>query len=152
VFHIQKAITHYGELFLAPILILIGFFMLFGHKLKLKGFGYKGEGKKLKSKGGWGALLLGMLFAMAFCPTSAVFYFGMLIPMSVTSSGGFFMPVIFAVSTALPVIIVAWILSYSVANLGKFYSRIQVFEKWVRYIVAILFIIVGIYYGVIFYF
>jgi len=96
--------------------------------------------------------LLGMLFAMAFCPTSAVFYFGMLIPMSVTSNGGFFMPVIFSVATALPVIIVAWLLSYSVANLGKFYSRIQVFEKWIRYIVAVLFIIVGIYYGVIFYF
>ncbi|NLE62900.1 MAG: sulfite exporter TauE/SafE family protein [Bacteroidales bacterium] len=152
VFHIQKAITHYGEMFLAPVLILIGLFMLFGHKLKLKGFGYKGEGKRLKGKGGWGALLLGMLFAMAFCPTSAVFYFGMLIPMSVTSNGGFFMPVIFSVATALPVIIVAWLLSYSVANLGKFYSRIQVFEKWVRYIVAVLFIIVGIYYGVIFYF
>lgn len=149
IFHIQKAIALYGEMFLAPVLILIGLFMLFGNKLKLKGFGYKGEGRKLK--GSWGALLLGMLFAMAFCPTSAVFYFGMLIPMSVTSSGGFFMPVIFAIATGLPVIIVAWILSYSVSSLGNFYNKMQSFEKWFRYIVAGLFMIVGIYYGIMFY-
>lgn len=152
VFHIQKTITHYGELILSPVLIVIGLFMLFGNKLKLKGFGYKGEGQKFKGKGSWGALLLGILFALAFCPTSAVFYFGMLIPMSVTATGGFFMPVIFAVATALPVIIVAWLLAYSVANLGKFYNRLQVFEKWFRYLVAVLFIGVGIYYGIIFYF
>ena len=151
VFHIQKAITHYGEMFLAPVLILIGLFMLFSHKLKLKGFGYKGEGKRLTGKGSWGALLLGMLFAMAFCPTSAIFYFGMLIPMSVTCSGGFFMPVIFAIGTGLPVIIVAWILSYSVSSIGNFYNKIQSFEKWFRYIVAGLFILVGIYYAIMFY-
>jgi len=151
IFPIQKAIARYGELFLAPILIMIGLFMLFGHRLKLKGFGYKGEGKKLKGKGSWGALLLGMLFAMAFCPTSAIFYFGMLIPMSVTTSGGFFMPVIFAIATGLPVIIVAWILSYSVSSIGNFYNKMQSFEKWFRYIVAGLFIIVGIYYAIMLY-
>ncbi len=151
VFHIQKVITQYGEMFLSPVLVLIGLFMLFGNKLKLKGFGYKGEGKSLSKKGGWGALFLGVLFAMAFCPTSAVFYFGMLIPMSVTATGGFFMPVIFAIATALPVIIVAWILSYSIANLSKFYRNMQIFEKWFRYLVAVLFIGVGIYYGIIFY-
>ena len=151
VFHIQKAITQYGEMFIAPFLIIIGLFMLFGDKLKLKGFGFKRNGEKLKTRGSWGALLLGIVFALAFCPTSAVFYFGMLIPMSVTAAGGFFMPIIFAIATGLPVIIVAWILSYSVASIGKFYNNMQTFEKWFRRIVAVLFIAVGIYYGIIFY-
>ena len=86
VFGIQKAIGKWGELLIGPLLLLIGLFMLFGHKLNLPQFGFGGNGEGLARKGGWGALLLGVLFAMAFCPTSGVLYFGMLIPMSVTAS------------------------------------------------------------------
>ena len=149
-FALQKAISRYGEMLLAPALILIGLFMLFGHKLKLPQFGFS-RGDKIKKRGGWGALLLGVLFALAFCPTSGIFYFGMLIPMSATETGGYLLPAVFALATALPVVAVAWILAYSVAGLGRFYSRMQVFQKWFNRIVALLFIAVGIYYGVIYY-
>ena len=93
-----------------------------------------------------------MLFSLTFCPTSAVFYFGMLMPMSAVESSGYFLPAIFALASGLPVIIVAWILAYSVAGIGKFYNRVQQFQKWFSRIVAILFIIVGFYYAFIFYF
>lgn len=149
-FALQKAISRYGEMLLAPALILIGLFMLFGHKLNLPQFGFSG-GDRIKKRGGWGALLLGVLFAMAFCPTSGIFYFGMLIPMSATETGGYLLPAVFALATALPVVAVAWILAYSVAGLGRFYSRMQAFQKWFNRIVALLFIAVGIYYGVIYY-
>lgn len=149
-FALQKTISRYGEMLLAPALILIGLFMLFGHKLKLPQFGFSG-GDRIKKRGGWGALLLGVLFAMAFCPTSGIFYFGMLIPMSATETGGYLLPAVFALATALPVVAVAWILAYSVAGLGRFYSRMQAFQKWFNRIVALLFIAVGIYYGVIYY-
>ena len=149
-FALQKAISRYGEMLLAPALILIGLFMLFGHKLKLPQFGFS-RGDRIKKRGGWGALLLGVLFALAFCPTSGIFYFGMLIPMSATETGGYLLPAVFALATALPVVAVAWILAYSVAGLGRFYSRMQVFQKWFNRIVALLFIAVGIYYGVIYY-
>lgn len=149
-FALQKTISRYGEMLLAPALILIGLFMLFGHKLNLPQFGFSG-GDRIKKRGGWGALLLGVLFAMAFCPTSGIFYFGMLIPMSATETGGYLLPAVFALATALPVVAVAWILAYSVAGLGRFYSRMQAFQKWFNRIVALLFIAVGIYYGVIYY-
>ena len=149
-FALQKAISKYGEMLLAPALILIGLFMLFGHKLNLPQFGFS-HGDKIKKRGGWGALLLGVLFAMAFCPTSGIFYFGMLIPMSATETGGYLLPAVFALATALPVVAVAWMLAYSVAGLGRFYSRMQAFQKWFNRIVALLFIAVGIYYGVIYY-
>lgn len=100
-FALQKAISRYGEMLLAPALILIGLFMLFGHKLKLPQFGFSG-GDRIEKRGGWGALLLGVLFAMAFCPTSGVFYFGMLIPMSAAETGGYLLPAVFALATALP--------------------------------------------------
>lgn len=154
IFAIQKAIGKYGEMFIAPALILIGLFMLFGNRLNLPKFGFGGGGAnsdKLKNRGGWGALFLGVLFALAFCPTSGVFYFGMLMPMSAAETGGLLLPVVFAIATGLPVIIVAWILAYSVAGLGKFYQRIQVFQKWMNIIIALLFIAVGVYYAVIFY-
>ena len=80
VFAIQKAIGKWGELLIAPALILIGLFMLFGHRLNLPNFGFSGRGERMGRGGGWGALWLGILFSLAFCPTSGVFYFGMLIP------------------------------------------------------------------------
>lgn len=151
-FAIQKMISKYGELLVAPALILIGLFMLFGHKLNLPKFGFNGYGgHKLKSKGGLGALLLGILFSLAFCPTSGVFYFGMLMPMAAAETGGYWLPVVFAIATGLPVVIVAWILAYSVAGLGNFYNLMQVFQKWFSKAVALLFITVGIYYATIFY-
>lgn len=151
VFVQQKAIGKYGEMLLAPALILIGLFMLFGHRLNLPQFGFSGGGEKIRKRGGWGAWLLGILFAMAFCPTSGIFYFGMLIPLSAAETGGYLLPAVFALATSLPVVAVAWVLAYSVAGLGRFYNRMQVFQKWFNLFVAVLFIAVGIYYGIIYF-
>jgi len=151
IFMVQKAVSKYGEMLIAPALIIIGIFMLDVIKLNLPKINIGGESLKKMTKGGWGAMLFGMLFALAFCPASGVLYFGMLMPMSAAETGGYLLPVIYAIATALPVIIVAWILAYSVAGLGKFYNRMQTFEQWFRKIVAILFIAAGIYYAVVFY-
>ena len=129
-FSLQKGISKYGEILIAPVLIFVGVFMLFGDRLNLPKFGFSGTGKAEKLKGNLGSLLLGVLFALAFCPTSGLFYFGMLIPMSAAEPGGYLLPIVYAVATGLPVILVAWILAYSVAGIGKFYNRIQVFQKW----------------------
>lgn len=126
--------------------------MLLGHKLNLPQFGFGENGESLARKGGWGALLLGILFAMAFCPTSGVLYFGMLIPMSVTASAGWLLPVLFAVATALPVLAVAWILAFSVEKVGEFYGKLRSIQKWLNIIVGVIFIAVGIYYCIIIYF
>ena len=137
-FGIQKTIGTWGELVLGPLLLVIGLFMLFGDKLNLPKFGFNGNAEGLARKGGWGALMIGILFALAFCPTSGVFYFGMLIPMSAT--------VVFAIATALPVLAVAWILAFSVQQMGSFYGKMQKVQKWMNLIVGVVFIIIGIYY------
>ena len=145
-FGIQKFIGKYGEMIIGPALLLIGLFMLFGNKLPMPSFGFKGNGENVARRGGWGALLLGMLFAMAFCPTSGVFYFGMLIPMSATATGGYFLPAVFAIATALPVLIVAWILAYSVQHIGTFYGKMQSIQRWANLIVGGVFLLIGLYY------
>ena len=148
IYAIQKSIAKYGEMVIAPTLILIGLFMLFGNRLNLPKFGFSGGGEKLGGRGSVGALLLGVLFSLAFCPSSGIFYFGMLMPMAAAETGGYLLPFAFAIATGLPVIIVAWILAYSVAGLGKFYHRMQTFQKWMNLIIALLFIAVGVYYAI----
>jgi threonine/homoserine/homoserine lactone efflux protein len=138
-------------MFIGPLLIVIGLFMLDFIKIKLSFSGklsMRAEEKASKGSS-WGALLLGVVFALAFCPYSGVLYFGGLIPLSVSSTGGYFLPFVFAIATGLPVIIISWILAYSVSSIGSFYSRIKTFELWFRRVVAIVFIAIGIYYIVV---
>lgn len=151
-FGIQKAFGNWGELVLGPLLIAIGVFMLLGDRLPLPSFGFHGNGESLARRGGWGALLLGVMFALAFCPTSGVFYFGILIPMSATSTAGYLLPVLFAVATALPGLVVAWILAFGARRIGLVYGRMQTVQKRLNRIVGGLFTVIGIYYCVIMYF
>jgi cytochrome c biogenesis protein CcdA len=95
------------------------------------------------------ALALGVVFALVFCPYSAVLYFGGLIPITLASASGLLLPPAFAIATGLPVIIIAWLLAYSVANVGKFYNSMKSFEKWFKRIVAAVFVGIGIYYIII---
>ena len=151
-FGIQRFIASWGELLLGPLLLVIGVLMLFGDRLNLPLMGFKGNAEGVAKRGGWGAFLLGVLFAMAFCPSSGLFYFGMLIPLSATARMGYLLPIVFAIATALPVLIVAWLLAFSAGEIGRFYGRIQQIERWTTLVVAILFILVGIYETYIIYF
>lgn len=128
-FSLQKGISKYGEILIAPVLIFVGVFMLFGDHLNLPKFGFSGTGKAEKLKGNLGSLLLGVLFALAFCPTSGLFYFGMLIPMSAAEPGGYLLPIVYAVATGLPVILVAWILAYSVAGIANSTTAYRYFRN-----------------------
>ena len=96
--------------------------------------------------------MLGVLFALAFCPTSGVFYFGMLIPMSASATMGYLLPILFAIATALPVLVVAWILAFSAGQIGVVYGKMQTIQKWLNIVVGVLFIAIGVYYCVIIYF
>jgi len=150
--HVSMIFQGWGERLLGPVLILVGLLMLDIIKIKLPGF--SGLTNKIGENGKesyWSTLLLGMVFALAFCPYSGVLYFVMLIPMTVTSAGGLYLPVLFAIATGLPVIIFAWLLAYAVGNVGKLYNRIKLFELWFRRVVSVIFIAVGIYYILIFF-
>lgn len=137
----------YGERALGPILILIGLFMLDVIKINFPGLNRLNEKMQQKEKFGfWGVLLLGIVFALGFCPYSGVLYFGMLIPMTISSASGLYLPIIFAIGTGLPVIIFAWIIAFTVGGISNVYNKIKIFELWFRRVVAVIFILVGIYY------
>lgn len=137
----------YGEKIVGPLLIIIGLFMLDIIKIKFPEFSRLIS--RMQNKKKWGyldAILLGLVFALAFCPYSGVLYFGMLVPLTVVSASGLYLPIVFAIATGIPVIIIAWVLAYTVSGIGNFYNKIKSFELWFRRIIAVLFIVVGIYY------
>jgi len=142
----------YGEKILGPLLIIIGLFMLGLFKINFPGVNRFMQRYQEKGVSSFGEVLfIGILFALAFCPYSGVLYFGMLIPMTLSSGSGLVLPVVFAVATGIPVIIFAWLLAYTIAGVGKFYNGLKIFEKWFRRVVAALFIGIGLYYVIIIY-
>lgn len=145
--NISRLFQGWGEKLLAPFLIIIGLFMLNVFQIKFPSFSGLTEKIEKNSKGSyWSTLLLGIVFALAFCPYSGVLYFAMLIPITIASASGLYLPVVFALATGLPVIIFAWLIAYAIGSVGKFYSHIKTFELWFRRVVAVLFITVGLYY------
>ncbi len=150
---LSGSFQQYGEKVIGPLLIVIGLFML--DLIKIKFPGISGLTKRFREKGTsnyWEVLLLGIIFALAFCPYSGVLYFGMLIPMTISSASGLYLPIVFAIATGIPVIIFAWLLANTVSGVGKLYNSIKIFEIWFRRIISLVFIGVGIYYVVIIYF
>lgn len=143
----------YGEKFIGPLLILIGLFMLDVIRINFPGVSRLTSGLQKKKKWRYlDAVLLGLVFALAFCPYSGVLYFGMLVPLTITSTSGLYLPIVFAIATGIPVIILAWVLAYTVSGVGNIYNKIKSFELWFRRVISVLFIIVGIYYIIRIYF
>ncbi len=152
-FEISGWFQQYGEKVIGPLLILIGLLMLDILKVKFPGVGNLTKKFQEKSKHTyWDVLLLGVLFALAFCPYSGVLYFGMLVPMTVASASGLYLPVVFALATGIPVIIFAWLIAYTVSGVGKLYHHLKTFEIWFRRVISVVFIGVGVYYVIMIYF
>ena len=131
---------------LGPILILVGMVMLDLLRLAPRG---RGIGERMQRRvEGWGlfgAFALGALFALSFCPVSASLYFGSLIPLAIARGSRLVLPFLFGVGTALPVAAVACVLAFGASQLGKFFDRMTVVERWVRRITGVVFVGVGIY-------
>lgn len=143
----------YGEKFIGPLLIVIGLFMLDILKIRLPGV--SGLTRRFEEKATNSYLkvwLMGIVFALAFCPYSGVLYFGMLVPMTVTSASGLYLPVVFALATGIPVIVFAWFIAYTVSGVGQLHNRVKTFEIWFRRMISLVFIGVGSYYVVIIFF
>lgn len=152
-FHVSSFFQSYGQRILGPLLLIIGILMLGIIKINFPSLGKLTEKFQNSNKtGSWlSALLMGILFALAFCPYSGVLYFGILIPMTISSASGLFLPLIFAIATGFPVLVFAYLIAFTLAGVGNLYNKLKIFEKWFRKIVAFIFILVGLYYIYIFF-
>jgi cytochrome c biogenesis protein CcdA len=151
-FHVARFFQGNGEKFLAPVLILIGLVMLDIIKLDFLGkINFADRlSERLKNQGLTGSFLLGVIFALAFCPYSGVLYFGSLIPMTIASPNGLYLPLVFAFGTGLPVLLFTYLLAFSMEKVSKTFNFLQRAERVMRYVAGIVFILTGLYYALIF--
>ena len=151
-FHIARFFSQNGEKYLGPLLIIIGLIML--NVIRLNFLGKSNFQEKLserfKNRGLLGSFLIGLIFALAFCPYSGALFFGILIPMTITSVDGLYLPIVFAFGTGLPVILFTYLLAFAAEKVGVFYNKITIIEKLMRTIAGVVFILTGIYYILIF--
>ncbi|MGN0186755.1 MAG: sulfite exporter TauE/SafE family protein [Paludibacteraceae bacterium] len=143
ILHLQDLFAEYGELLLAPFLILMGVLMFVADLLPTVGrnrLADKVEGR-IKSNAA-GALLLGAVLSLAFCPTNAALFFGMVAQPHIAVWHILF----FALIVALPVLIIAWILAFSFDSISRFYDKIRRVGKWFRWSVGVLFIGLGLFF------
>ena len=131
---------------LGPILIALGLLLLGVFEFTLPSMGVSDKLQhRVDNAGVWGAGMLGVIFALAFCPVSAGLFFGGLVPLAVERSSPLMLPLIFGVGTALPVAFFAVLLAVGAGWLGKALDRVQAFEIWARRVTAMVFVGVGIY-------
>jgi cytochrome c biogenesis protein CcdA len=152
-FQIAKLFSQYGERLLGPVLIVVGLIMLNVIRLNFLGKSNFQEKftERFKDKGYWGSFILGVIFALAFCPYSGALFFGVLIPMSISDVSGLYLPLVFAFGTGLPVIFFAYLLAFSIGKMSGYFNKIQRIEKVMRVIIGAIFILVGLYYVIMFF-
>lgn len=147
-FQVAKLFQGNGEKLIGPLMIIIGLIMLDIIKLNFLSKGTLTDrlSDHFKDRGLLGSFLLGIIFALAFCPYSGALFFGILIPMTITASAGLTLSVVFSFGTGLPVIFFAFVIAFSMEKLGSYFKTIRKIEKVMRTIAGITFIITGIYY------
>ena len=140
----------YGGMAIGPLLILIGMLLLglIGSGIS---FSFGGSAVQQRAaKGGlvW-AFLLGILFALTFCPVSAGLFFFCLVPLAASQQSLLALPTLYGVGTAVPVIVFAFVMAFAGQYVGKAFNRLTQVERWVRWVTGLLFILVGIYYSLV---
>jgi len=148
---VHHLIEHWGEPLLCVFMLVCGVLLLVvGHHHHNHDHGVNKWLQTVDDKSSWlWAFMLGIFFAIAFCPHRLVYFFTM-IDTAITLEGplNWILPFVFGLGTGLPIIIIAWVISYSAVSTQALTQKLGKFQKWFRYICAVLFIGYGIYLGV----
>ncbi len=145
--HLSHALQKYMNKALGPILIIVGMILVELIQLNFSGSGVSEKmQKRVEALGMWGALLLGVVFALSFCPLSAALFFGSLLPLALRCESAVVLPFAYGVATGLPVLVFAILIARGAKRVGEAYNKLVPFEKWARRITGAIFILVGVYY------
>jgi cytochrome c biogenesis protein CcdA len=144
---VSMALQYWMNRLLGPILIVVGMFLLDLLRLNFStSLMSNSLQQRAQSWGTWGAGLLGMIFALSFCPVSAALFFGSLIPLSLKADSPVVLPALYGIGTGLPVALFAIGLAAGVQTLSAALNRLRLIERWARRTTGAVFIAVGIYY------
>jgi len=150
---ISEFLQKYMNQVMGIVLIIVGMFLLELIKIR-PGKGIDGERlqKSVGNLGMAGGVALGFIFALSFCPVSAAWFFGSLIPLAVKHNSTILFPLFYGIGTALPVVIFGVIIASGARTLGKTFDNLKKIELIVRRVTGVIFILVGIYYCLIYIF
>lgn len=148
--YLSHFLQKYMNKLLGPILILVGMVLLELIQINVAGLSASGKMQKRVEAMGWaGALLLGVAFALSFCPVSAALFFGSLVPLALKFEAGVLMSAAYGVATALPVLAFAVLIAFGAERLGRAYDALTLVERWLRRGTGGIFIAVGVYYAMV---
>ena len=137
----------YFNQFVCPIVIFIGMILLGLIRFNLPSLKSRKLSEKRAGTGRYSvALLLGVVFALSFCPISAALYFGSLIPLAVKYSSCFTLPLAYGFATALPVIFFGFIIALGANSLAGAYNKVTSLARLAKSITGIALIVLGIYF------
>jgi len=143
---VSEFLEKYMDKLLGPIFLVLAMLLLGLIRFSVSG---PGMGEKMQRRvdalGVWGALLLGILFALSFCPASAGLFFAM-ISWAVKVRSSVVLPTVFGIASALPVVAFAVLIAVSAQSVGKAFNRLSQIEWWVRNVTGGLFLAMGIHY------
>jgi len=143
---ISNFLQKYMNKILGPLLVVVGMFLLELVRISWPNSGAGSKyGERIARMGPWGSGLLGLVFALSFCPVSAALFFGALVPLAVRNNSGVFMPLLYGIGTAVPVVAFAIVIAVSTRSVGKAYSSVTVIDRWARRVTGVIFIGVGVY-------
>jgi len=148
---IHHLMGEWGEPLLCLFMLVCGVFLLFaGHHHHNHDHGMNKWLQTVDDKSSWfWAFMLGIFFAIAFCPHRLVYFFTMIeLSMTLPMSWNWLLPILFGLGTGLPIMILAWIISYSSISTQLLTNKLHRFERWFRYAAAVLFIGYGLYLGI----
>jgi cytochrome c-type biogenesis protein len=143
---LSDVLQSYISKLLGPVLVLVGMVLLDLISLRLPMIGSSEKWQRHAKSGGiWSAGLLGLIFALSFCPVSAALFFGSLIPLSVKQGSYVVYPALYGFGTGLPVIVFGIGLGLGAGWVAQALHRLTQIERWTRYVTGVVFIAVGIY-------
>lgn len=132
---------------MGPLLVLTGLVLLEIFTVRLPSLSLSQKRhSQLAEAGAPQAFLLGLIFALAFCPVSAALFFGSLIPLALNHPAGALLPLFYGIGTDLPVLAFAVAIALGVTSLSHSFRQVTRLESWMRKITGCVFILVGAYY------
>lgn len=142
---LSHLLQKYMNLLMGPLLVIVAMFLLDMLRLPSRGGWLPGKFRSIAERSGiWGALGLGVIFTLSFCPTSAVLFFGSLLPLAVQFQSGLLLPAVFGVAAGLPVLLFAFLLAFSAKRIGSACRKLAKFESWAQRTTGGIFLLIGI--------
>ncbi len=130
---------------LGPFMILVGLGLLGLIRLRAS-VGQRFSSwlhSRLPLDGRTGAFSLGMVLSTTFCPTLFWLFFGLMIPLALSSAVGWTFPGLFALGTAFPVLAFSALLTSGTDFSERFMERLKRSQRGINQASGVIFILAG---------